>query len=111
MVTGDLSLAKPLRWFDDYYVVAELGDGAYAIGEPRYGQCNFSYLIVGSDRALLFDTGPGIRDQGRQGADFAADRRAVLPSAFRSRWKSQSFRGRRTSGLTGTSSTNARRPI
>jgi hydroxyacylglutathione hydrolase len=62
MVAGELSLAEPLRWFDDYYAVAELGDGAYAIGEPRYGQCNFSYLIVGSRRALLFDTGPGIRD-------------------------------------------------
>jgi len=62
MVAGVLSLAKPLQWFDDYYAVAELGDGAYAIGEPRYGQCNFSYLIVGSQRALLFDTGPGIRD-------------------------------------------------
>jgi len=62
MVAGALSLARPLRWFDDYYAVAELGDGAWAIGEPRYGQCNFSYLIVGSQRALLFDTGPGIRD-------------------------------------------------
>jgi Metallo-beta-lactamase superfamily len=62
MGAGDVSLAKPLRWFDDYYVVANLGGDAYAIGEPRYGQCNFSYLIVGSERALLFDTGPGIRD-------------------------------------------------
>jgi hydroxyacylglutathione hydrolase len=62
MATGDVSLAEPLRWFDDYYAVAELGDSAYAIGEPRYGQCNFSYLIVGSQLALLFDTGPGIRD-------------------------------------------------
>jgi glyoxylase-like metal-dependent hydrolase (beta-lactamase superfamily II) len=62
MVAGNLALAKPLRWFDDYYVVAELGEGAYAIGEPHYGQCNFSYLIVGSERALLFDTGPGVRD-------------------------------------------------
>jgi hydroxyacylglutathione hydrolase len=62
MVEGEVSLAEPLRWFDDYYAVAEIGDGAYAIGEPRYGQCNFSYLIVGSQRALLFDTGPGIRD-------------------------------------------------
>jgi len=62
MVAEDVSLAAPLRWFDDYYAVAQIGDGAYAIGEPRYGQCNFSYLIVGSQRALLFDTGPGIRD-------------------------------------------------
>ncbi len=56
------TLATPLRWFDDYYVVGDMGEGAFAIGEPLYGQCNFSYLMVGSRRALLFDTGPGVRD-------------------------------------------------
>jgi len=55
MTTSTITLAAPLRWFDDYYVVADLGDNTYAIGEPRYGQCNFSYLIVGSQRALLFN--------------------------------------------------------
>jgi len=54
--------AEPLHWFDDYYVVGDMGEGAFAIGEPLYGQCNFSYLIVGTNRALLFDTGPGVRD-------------------------------------------------
>jgi hydroxyacylglutathione hydrolase len=58
---GPFELAPGMRWFDDYYVVAPIGAGAIAIGEPRYGQCNFSYLIVGSRRALLFDTGPGLR--------------------------------------------------
>lgn len=62
MTASALSLAPPLRWFDPYYAVAEVGEGAYAIGEPRYGQCNFSYLIVGTQRALLFDTGPGVRN-------------------------------------------------
>lgn len=62
MTTTVLTLSPPLRWFDDYYVVADLGDSIYAIGEPRYWQCNFSYLIAGSQRALLFDTGPGIRN-------------------------------------------------
>jgi len=56
------ALADPLHWFDDYYVVGDMGEGAFAIGEPLYGQCNFSYLIVGTRRALLFDTGPGVRD-------------------------------------------------
>jgi hydroxyacylglutathione hydrolase len=62
MNVGLLTLATGLRWADDYYTVADLGEGAFAIGEPRYGQCNFSYLIIGSERALLFDSGPGLHD-------------------------------------------------
>lgn len=50
------------RWADDYYTVEELDERTFAIGEPRYGQQNFSFLIVGSDRAVLFDAGPGVRD-------------------------------------------------
>jgi glyoxylase-like metal-dependent hydrolase (beta-lactamase superfamily II) len=60
--TSVITLAAPLRWFDDYFAVADLGNSTYVISEPRYWQCNFSYLIVGSRRALLFDSGPGIRD-------------------------------------------------
>jgi hydroxyacylglutathione hydrolase len=62
MSKSSATLSNTLRWFDDYYVVGDLGNGAFAIGEPLYGQCNFSYLIVGSKQALLFDTGPGVRD-------------------------------------------------
>jgi len=80
MATGPIAPVGPLRWFDDYYVVATLGDGAYAIGEPRYGQCNFSYLIVGSQRALLFDTGPGIRDIRKVIASLTALPIIALPS-------------------------------
>ena len=62
LISAKLVLLPPLRWLDDYYVVADLGKNTFAIGEPRYGQCNFSYLIIGSARALLFDTGPGVRN-------------------------------------------------
>jgi glyoxylase-like metal-dependent hydrolase (beta-lactamase superfamily II) len=51
-----------VRWHDDYFTVQALGPGTYAIGEPRYYQKNYSYLIAGTERAILFDAGPGYRD-------------------------------------------------
>ncbi len=56
-----VTLAKG-QLFDDYFAVENLGEGVYAIGEPRYYQANYSYLIVGETRALLFDAGSGTRD-------------------------------------------------
>ncbi|MDE0886667.1 MAG: MBL fold metallo-hydrolase [Myxococcota bacterium] len=67
-VEGPIELAPPtqegpnVRWHDDYFTVEALAEGVFAIGEPRYYQQNFSYLIMGEDRAVLFDAGPGHRD-------------------------------------------------
>jgi hydroxyacylglutathione hydrolase len=60
-------LPKPVvpvagRWFDDYFVIETIDPAAFAIGEPRYYQGNYSYLILGTQRAVLFDAGTGLRD-------------------------------------------------
>src|ERR1700722_3093121 len=47
---------------DDYWAVQNIDAITYAIGEPRYYQANYSYLLVGERRALLFDAGTGTRD-------------------------------------------------
>ncbi|MGB9141882.1 MAG: MBL fold metallo-hydrolase [Aestuariivirga sp.] len=55
-------LAEGVRWFDGWFAIEDVSPGVYAIGEPRFHQINWNYLIAGRDRALLFDTGPGVRD-------------------------------------------------
>jgi glyoxylase-like metal-dependent hydrolase (beta-lactamase superfamily II) len=56
-------MTKPtIRWFDDWYAIEEIAPGLFGIGEPKYRWLNWNYLILGRDRALLFDTGPGLRD-------------------------------------------------
>ena len=45
-------------WFDVYEIVP----GVYSIHEPHQWQEVISYLIVGADKALMFDTGNGIGD-------------------------------------------------
>lgn len=71
-----------VRWHDDYFIVQQLDHRTFAIGEPRYVQQTFSYLIVGSERAVLFDAGPGLRDI-RSVAESLTDRPITfVPSHF-----------------------------
>ena len=50
---------------DDWFEVYRILDGIYAIYEPGQFEEVISFLIVGRDRALLFDTGLGIGDMRR----------------------------------------------
>lgn len=50
------------HWVDDYFLVQTLDPTTVAIGEPLYYQGNYSYLILGTRRAILFDAGTGLRD-------------------------------------------------
>ncbi len=79
----DKGIESPLaRWHDDYFTIQEIAPETFAIGEPRYAQQNYNYLIVGDHRALLFDAGPGIRNI-RQVAESLTDKPIVfLPSHF-----------------------------
>ena len=45
---------------NDWFQVYESYEGVYSIVEPFQFQMSISHLIVGQDRALLFDTGMGI---------------------------------------------------
>ncbi len=50
-----------VTWYDDYYALEWLDSRTVAIVEPLYYQQNINYLIVGDDRAVLFDAGSGLR--------------------------------------------------
>jgi len=68
MMPSDPPLNEPaeqpesVTWFDDYFTLKYIDANTIAIGEPRYHQLNYNYLIIGEERAILFDTGAGVRD-------------------------------------------------
>ena len=57
-----MKLAPGLTFEDDWYAVQEIDADTFAIGEPLYHQQNWSYLMTGEDRSVLFDTGSFSRD-------------------------------------------------
>jgi len=51
-------IALPDTWFEAY----EVSPSVFALFEPRQSEGTIGYLIVGRQRAILFDTGMGIGD-------------------------------------------------
>src|SRR5271168_251764 len=47
---------------DHWFEVYKITPGVFAIYEPHQSEETIGYLIVGTQRALLFDTGMGIGD-------------------------------------------------
>jgi glyoxylase-like metal-dependent hydrolase (beta-lactamase superfamily II) len=68
------------RMVDDYWAAQDIDAHTYALGEPRYYQANYAYLIVGERRALLFDAGSGTRDISAVVAGLTRLPVTVLPS-------------------------------
>jgi len=64
----------------DWFEVYEVRPGIFAIYEPGQFEEVVSYLIVGSERALLFDTGLGIGDVRRLVGELTDREVAVLNS-------------------------------
>lgn len=63
------------------FVVHKLTDYLYAIGEPNYYQKNFSYLLVGDNQALMFDSGANQHEDITQVVRTITDKPlSVLPS-------------------------------
>ena len=49
------------QWFDDYFTITKIDPLTFAIGEPRNQKKNYSYLILGEEKGVLFDSGAGYR--------------------------------------------------
>jgi len=68
------------RWLDDYFLIVEIDPQTFAIAEPRYEQQNLNYLIIGHDRAVLFDAGSGLRDVAAAAAKLTDKPITFVPS-------------------------------
>jgi len=50
---------EPVKVQSEWFEVDYLGDRIYSIEEPKSSQGNVCYLVLGDERALMFDTGSG----------------------------------------------------
>ncbi len=71
---------EPVKISSDWFEVNYLGSRIYSIEEPKSSQGNVSYLILGDDRALMFDTGCGENEvKGDYKIKYLLDKITTLP--------------------------------
>ena len=71
---------EPVKVVSDWFDVNYLGDRVYCIEEPESSQGNVSYLIVGDNSALMFDTGCGENEvKGNYKIKYIIDKITSLP--------------------------------
>lgn len=71
---------EPVKLASDWFKVSYLGERIYSIEEPKSSQGNVSYLIIGDDRALMFDTGCGENEvKGNYKIKYILDKITPLP--------------------------------
>lgn len=54
------------KYIDEWYAIEKIDNDTIIIGEPKSSQYNLSYLIIGKNCAILYDTGTGKRSDGVQ---------------------------------------------
>jgi len=76
----DMKEYEPVKIVSDWFDVEYLGGRVYSIAEPKSSQGNVSYLIVGNNRALMFDTGCGENEvKGNYKIKYILDKITTLP--------------------------------
>jgi hydroxyacylglutathione hydrolase len=74
-------LARQADAAESQFAVTNIAPGIFAISEPRYYQHNVSYLVVGSRRALMIDSGASTTEDITQVVHSLTDKPvAVIPT-------------------------------
>ena len=76
----NLAAGQSARWLDDYFLIITIDPQTLVIAEPRYDQQNLNYLIIGHDRAVLFDAGSGLRNVAAAAATLTDKPITFVPS-------------------------------
>ncbi|MDE2446313.1 MAG: MBL fold metallo-hydrolase [Alphaproteobacteria bacterium] len=74
------ALAPNVFWHDDWFALQKIAPGITAIGEPKYRDRNWCYLVEGQHQSMLFDTGPGLRNIATVVAQLTNKPLLTLPS-------------------------------